>query len=146
MPAILSSRHKPGHGRHSTWPILRQYVTPGPADQSQLMQRVAAAPNALTFTGKWNVNRKPEGSSDRCEEISSVTWKAVSTEEPRRGENMPEYPGLEQWILVRKIGDGAFGSVYHAKDSQNEKPDSAIKVIQKCETDPSQVCFSHSVF
>lgn len=52
---------------------------------------------------------------------------------------MPQYPGLERWILVERIGDGAFSNVYRAQDSTMEYADVAIKVLKLSRMDDNQV-------
>lgn len=52
---------------------------------------------------------------------------------------MPRYPGLERWILLEKMGDGAFSNVYRAKDSTTEYGEVAIKVVRKFEMNSNQV-------
>lgn len=55
--------------------------------------------------------------------------------------NFPKYPGLERWILVEKMGDGAFSNVYRARDRTGVlSEDVAIKVVRKFEMNVSQVC------
>jgi serine/threonine protein kinase len=68
------------------------------------------------------------------------TSQHITAEEQESREGMPEYPGLERWMLVETIGVGAYGDVYRAKDSKNEMPEAAIKIIRKCELDEKQVC------
>ncbi|OZJ04807.1 hypothetical protein BZG36_02350 [Bifiguratus adelaidae] len=51
-------------------------------------------------------------------------------EETKSKKQMPHYPGLENYKLLQKIGDGAFSNVYRAIDLRNfEKV--AIKVVRK---------------
>ena len=52
---------------------------------------------------------------------------------------MPQYPGLDRWILVEKMGDGAFSNVYRAKDSTTVYGEVAIKVVRKFEMNSNQV-------
>lgn len=77
---------------------------------------------------------------DRNSKIDSVTSQHIIAEELESREGMPEYPGLERWMLVEQIGVGAYGDVYRAKDSKDEMPEAAIKVIRKCELNKKQVC------
>ena len=53
--------------------------------------------------------------------------------------NMPNYPGLERWSLVEKIGDGAFSTVYRATDTKSEFKEVAVKVMRKYEMNDKQV-------
>jgi hypothetical protein len=57
---------------------------------------------------------------------------------------MPQYPGLERWILVEKMGDGAFSNVYRARDSKMEFGEVAIKVLRSFQMNSNQVDFTHS--
>lgn len=66
--------------------------------------------------------------------------RLVAEERESRGK-MPRYPGLERWILVEKMGDGAFSNVYRAKDTQQQYPEVAIKVVRKFEMNSNQVSF-----
>jgi len=63
--------------------------------------------------------------------------RIVAEERENRGK-LPRYPGLERWILVEKMGDGAFSNVYRAKDSLGELGEVAIKVVRKYELSSSQ--------
>ncbi|KAF7846378.1 hypothetical protein BT93_L4483 [Corymbia citriodora subsp. variegata] len=50
---------------------------------------------------------------------------------------MPKYPGLERFILIEKMGDGAFSNVYKARDTQTGA-EVAIKVVRKFEMSSNQ--------
>jgi cysteinyl-tRNA synthetase len=52
------------------------------------------------------------------------------------------YPGLERWILVEKMGDGAFSNVYKARDTLGEHGEVAIKVVRKYEMNSMQVSWA----
>ena len=62
----------------------------------------------------------------------------VEEEKQNRGK-MPKYPGLERWILLDKMGDGAFSNVYRAKDTTGQYGEVAIKVVRKYEMNSNQV-------
>lgn len=72
----------------------------------------------------------------------SVLERIVAEEREARGK-MPNYPGLERWSLIEKMGDGAFSNVYRARDTERQYPEVAIKVVRKFEMNASQVstCF-----
>lgn len=67
-----------------------------------------------------------------------VLEKLVAEERDTRGK-MPRYPGLERWVLIEKMGDGAFSNVYRARDTQGQYGEVAIKVVRKFEMNSSQV-------
>jgi serine/threonine protein kinase len=52
---------------------------------------------------------------------------------------MPKYPGLERWLLLEKMGDGAFSNVYRARDITGQMDEVAIKVVRKFEMNKNQV-------
>ncbi|KAK6513283.1 hypothetical protein TWF506_009442 [Arthrobotrys conoides] len=57
----------------------------------------------------------------------------IAAEEPESGGKLFRCPSLERWILVEKMGNGAFGNVYRATDSLGELEEVAIKVVRKNE-------------
>jgi hypothetical protein len=63
----------------------------------------------------------------------------IVAEERLSRSKMPKYPGLERWILIEKMGDGAFSNVYRARDSTGEDGEVAIKVVRKFEMNSKQV-------
>ncbi|KAL4925548.1 kinase-like domain-containing protein [Aspergillus undulatus] len=62
----------------------------------------------------------------------------IIAEEKSSRSKMPKYPGLERFILVEKMGDGAFSNVYRAKDTTGEYGEVAIKVVRKFEMNSIQ--------
>lgn len=64
---------------------------------------------------------------------------AIVAEEREKAGKMPRYPGLERFVLVEKMGDGAFSNVYKARDTQTGD-EVAIKVVRKFEMNSNQVC------
>lgn len=69
----------------------------------------------------------------------SVEIERLVQEERTSRSKMPQYPGLDRWILVEKMGDGAFSNVYRAKDATGELGEVAIKVVRKFEMNSNQV-------
>ena len=63
----------------------------------------------------------------------------IVAEERLSRSKMPKYPGLERWILIEKMGDGAFSNVFRARDSTGEDGEVAIKVVRKFEMNSKQV-------
>ncbi|EAW11405.1 serine/threonine-protein kinase [Aspergillus clavatus NRRL 1] len=62
----------------------------------------------------------------------------IVAEERSSRTKMPVYPGLERWVLLEKMGDGAFSNVYRAKDTMGEYGEVAIKVVRKFEMNSNQ--------
>jgi serine/threonine-protein kinase RCK2 len=62
----------------------------------------------------------------------------VNEEREQKGK-FPKYPGLERYILLEKMGDGAFSNVYRAKDTQQPGSEVAIKIVRKFEMNANQV-------
>jgi len=75
----------------------------------------------------------------------SVLERIVAEEREAKGK-MPRYPGLERWILLEKMGDGAFSNVYRARDSQGQWGEVAIKVVRKFEMNSQQDKHVHPDF
>jgi serine/threonine-protein kinase RCK2 len=71
--------------------------------------------------------------------VSRADIEQLVAEERQGKSKMPKYPGLERWILVEKMGDGAFSNVYRAQDSTGQIKDIAIKVVRKFEMNKNQV-------
>lgn len=93
--------------------------------------------------GRENAIQKPGSQvrQDRSEEIERLVQ-----EENLTRSKMPKYPGLDRWILVEKMGDGAFSNVYRAKDSTTVYGEVAIKVVRKFEMNSNQVGFTPAAF
>ncbi|KAJ3339243.1 hypothetical protein HDU93_008451 [Gonapodya sp. JEL0774] len=54
-------------------------------------------------------------------------------------EGLPEYPDLQRFQLLKKMGEGAFSNVYKAKDLQTNKL-VAVKAVRKTELTANQAC------
>ncbi|KAL2199466.1 kinase-like domain-containing protein [Corynascus similis CBS 632.67] len=59
-------------------------------------------------------------------------------EENESKSKFPNYPGLERWELLEKMGDGAFSNVYRARDREGNAGEVAIKVVRKYEMNSMQ--------
>lgn len=80
-----------------------------------------------------------KNSESQVRKDRSVEIERLVAEENTSRSKMPSYTGLERWILVEKMGDGAFSNVYRAKDSTTEYGEVAIKVVRKFEMNSNQV-------
>lgn len=76
-------------------------------------------------------------------QINPADLAALVAEEREKASKMPRYPGLERFILLEKMGDGAFSNVYKARDTHTGA-DVAIKVVRKFEMNSNQVCFTYT--
>ncbi|KAF9884039.1 hypothetical protein FE257_002377 [Aspergillus nanangensis] len=79
--------------------------------------------------------KSPDSQSRRARELEI---EQIVAEEKSNRAKMPKYPGLERWILLDKMGDGAFSNVYRAKDTTGEYNEVAIKVVRKFEMNNNQ--------
>lgn len=79
------------------------------------------------------------GSNTREKELDPSVIERIVAEERESQGKLPKYPGLERWILLEKMGDGAFSNVYRAKDTTGQLGEVAIKVVRKFEMNSSQV-------
>ena len=68
-----------------------------------------------------------------------TTLARMIAEEKESKEKLPNYPGLERYMLLELMGDGAFSNVYRARDNHGEHGEVAIKVVRKYELNTSQV-------
>lgn len=82
--------------------------------------------------------KSPEGQSQHKSAREAEIEKIVA-EERQISSQMPKYPGLERWVLLEKMGDGAFSNVYRAKDATGPYDQVAIKVVRKYEMNSTQV-------
>nr|ODN97763.1 CAMK/CAMK1/CAMK1-RCK protein kinase [Cryptococcus depauperatus CBS 7855] len=61
----------------------------------------------------------------------------IVADERAQSEKLPVYPGLEEYRLLEKMGDGAFSNVYKAVDRRSGQK-VAVKVVRKYELNQSQ--------
>lgn len=106
-------------------PHVGEYSVAAVDNRNVVAQAGAAAANAA---GK---NQKIQ---NRDAEI-----QAIVAEEREKAGKLPRYSGLERYILLEKMGDGAFSNVYKARDTQSGD-EVAIKVVRKFEMNSNQVC------
>lgn len=87
------------------------------------------------------VARKDESTSKRqSRRVDDANLAKLVAEENASKSKFPQYPGLERWDLVEKMGDGAFSNVYRARDTEGQYGEVAIKVVRKYEMNNMQVC------
>jgi hypothetical protein len=101
--------------------------------------RVAQADGVAAHHAQANQNIS--SSHSKGKKVSDHHVTKIVQEENESRSKFPKYPGLEQWQLVEKMGDGAFSNVYRAKDVHGEGREVAIKVVRKFEMNNMQVSF-----
>jgi hypothetical protein len=114
-----------GHQKQQQYQTSPQDYSTGAVDNRNVAAQAGGA--AAQAAGK---NQKVQG---RDAEI-----QAIVEEEREKASKMPKYPGLERFILVEKMGDGAFSNVYRARDTRTGH-EVAIKVVRKFEMNSNQV-------
>jgi len=77
--------------------------------------------------------------SQKKKKIDSEDLARLVAEENESKGKLPNYPGLDRWELLEKMGDGAFSNVYRARDRVGNAGEVAIKVVRKFEMNSSQV-------
>ena len=115
---------------------LQQDVLPQPGQYS-----VAAADNRNVAAQAGGAAANAAGKNQK---VHQSHIEAIVAEEREKASKMPKYPGLERFILVEKMGDGAFSNVYKARDTQTGD-EVAIKVVRKFEMNSNQVSLDHVV-
>ncbi|KAJ5792798.1 calcium/calmodulin-dependent protein kinase [Penicillium pulvis] len=100
-----------------------------------------AEPNS--FTGNRSVmerirERRRAAEAKQAREVDTSNLSVGFMSKSQRASNMPNYPGLDRWRLLEKIGDGAFSCVYRASDTKSELGEVAIKVTKKYEMKEEQ--------
>ncbi|CAO3615849.1 unnamed protein product [Mucor hiemalis] len=77
-----------------------------------------------------------EPTAEEKQKNKDVATRIVQ-EEKQRKTVLPQYPGLERFEMIEKIGEGAFSYVFKARDTVTDK-EVAIKVVRKRELDASE--------
>lgn len=124
-------------------------VSPIHAQHQRQPQNTSAAGNLDAIESKLGNGqaagqKSPDGQSQHKRAREAEIEKIVA-EERQMSSQMPKYPGLERWVLLEKMGDGAFSNVYRAKDATGPYDQVAIKVVRKYEMNSTQVGLFPSV-
>ncbi|EYE98005.1 serine/threonine-protein kinase [Aspergillus ruber CBS 135680] len=118
-------------------------VSPIHAQHQRQPQGASAAGNLDAIDSKLSNKqdaghqKSPDGQSQHKRAREAEIEKIVA-EERHISSQMPKYPGLERWVLLEKMGDGAFSNVYRAKDATGSHDQVAIKVVRKYEMNSTQ--------
>lgn len=119
--------------REQSTPMSDAYsVSPGDAQHRGALSDGAVAHHAEATQGISPFHSKAKTTPD------AHVAKIVQEENENRSK-FPKYPGLEQWELLEKMGDGAFSNVYRARDrAAKDAGQVAIKVVRKFEMNNMQ--------
>ena len=77
--------------------------------------------------------------ADKQKQVDKDVLARIVAEEREAKGKLPQYPGLDRYQLIEKMGDGAFSNVYRARDLRGEHGEVAIKVVRKFEMNATQV-------
>ncbi|KAI8988199.1 kinase-like domain-containing protein [Mycotypha africana] len=79
--------------------------------------------------------------ADEKQKNKDVATRIVQ-EEKQRKNVLPQYPGLERFEMIEKIGEGAFSFVFKARDKLTGK-EVAVKVVRRRDLDASDAGKNH---
>ncbi|KDN40875.1 hypothetical protein K437DRAFT_181894 [Tilletiaria anomala UBC 951] len=163
MPIIVASG-SPGHTQQGLNPSTASHLPPfqpssGAATSGMDTTPVvinggaAGVPNSNgscgSNSGVASVAAAVSNSNSRNQPLPSPGAQAhkdvaaqIVQEEREASEKMPSYEGLtERFVLLMKMGDGAFSNVYKARDRKTGQK-VAIKVVRKFELSSNQVSYA----
>lgn len=136
-PQINYGISEPNVGAHK--PLQNNAPQPGDYSAANVDNRnVAAQAGGAAAKAAGDKQKFQERTKDLD---PSVIERIVAEERESKGK-LPQYPGLERWTLLEKMGDGAFSNVYRARDSSDttgRSAEVAIKVVRKFEMNSNQV-------
>lgn len=98
--------------------------------------------NVAAQAGNAAANAAGHGQKIENQGREAELQQIINEEREQKGK-LPKYSGLERYILLEKMGDGAFSNVYRAKDTQ-QSGEVAIKVVRKFELNANQVRPAHA--
>ena len=136
LSPIHAQQQKYHQGHTEPLPVHRQHnhqVIPQPGEYS-----VAAGDNRNVAAQAGGAAAHAAGKNQKLQNRDAEI-QAIVAEERERAGKLPRYAGLERYILLEKMGDGAFSNVYKARDTQTGD-EVAIKVVRKFEMNSNQVC------
>ncbi len=137
---VHAHQHQRHHGQANSDPNLgrqnQHYQAPQPLPGEYSVGAVDNR-NVAAQAGNVAANAAGHGQKIQLQGREAELQQIVNEEREQQGK-LPKYPGLERYILVEKMGDGAFSNVYRAKDTQ-QPGEVAIKVVRKFEMNSNQV-------
>jgi hypothetical protein len=131
QPQPASALSEPNFGEAQKLVVPQNEYSTAGFDNRNVAARAA---DAAAHAAGQHQKKGPDGQAYDPEMLERI----ITEEREARGK-FPNYPGLERWILLEKMGDGAFSNVYRAKDTQGQYEQVAIKVVRKYEMNSNQV-------
>lgn len=122
-----------------------QIVVPAVNSNQQKQQQHQQHDHRDVVDSKSTASHHHQKSVDSKSKRREADIHQIVAEERQSRSRMPKYPGLDRWVLVEKMGDGAFSNVYRAKDTSGEYDQVAIKVVRKYEMNSTQVCLARDL-
>ncbi|KAG1083411.1 hypothetical protein G6F42_022218 [Rhizopus arrhizus] len=102
--------------------VLVEHPVAIPAQQQNHVNQKKRSKQMSTDT----IVAQPAEKVNAADELANLLVEADN----KRRSQLPQYPGLERFEMIRKLGDGAFSNVFEARDLKTGKK-VAIKVAQK---------------
>jgi hypothetical protein len=134
MPVIDNLKHFIRHGKQAT---VTQSVSDPTTPQAGPSLLDGADQSKQQQYGVGHHDAHPSETSKAKREYEEAIARIVA-DEKESSNKLPRYPGLEDWHIVTKMGDGAFSNVYKAQHKSTGEM-VAIKVVRKHEMNSSQV-------
>ncbi|GAN04677.1 pkinase-domain-containing protein [Mucor ambiguus] len=106
---------------HNNAVLIEQPVAIPTQQQNQINQKKRSKQMSTD-----TIVAQPAEKINAADELANLLVEADN----KRRSQLPHYPGLERFEMIRKLGDGAFSNVFEARDLKTGKK-VAIKVAQK---------------
>lgn len=126
---------------HITDPMLNQGVAAPQEPSAAYSEAPGDAQNRAARAGNAAAhhNEAAQDLKTSKKRVDDASLAKIIAEENASKAKFPNYPGLDRWELIEKMGDGAFSNVYRARDLQGDAGEVAIKVVRKYEMNSMQV-------
>lgn len=151
MPLFFPLLGKQARSTNMDEPLPRKADHQPPQTSSSTDKRKSQSPpsdsrsNASQPVAATHTEPSDKASKRQSKRVDEANLAKLVAEENASRSKFPQYPGLERWELVEKMGDGAFSNVYRARDTTGQFDQVAIKVVRKYEMNNLQVSLKRPV-